>query len=218
MAVLTMGLWIGLPGIWFGGRVYERRGPDHLMHYPVGVPWFRGKVNTAKWVIKTGRLYAGGSLGLATLILTAAWWPTHGLKSVSACIQMTPLEDLGVVAGEPLEYGQLVDNGHRCEAQVRTRADRRVLLRIEVDAPQALIGSSLESQRLELERRSMMLRPLPTLGSEAVLAVHPDRPQTDAIILFTQEGSTVRVHLSQTTRAKVKQWVRQLRRVHTPGS
>ncbi len=208
--ILASGLWIGLPGIWAGGRVCQLRGPDHLMHYPVGVPWFRGKVNSAKWVVQTGRLFAGGALLSTALILTAAWWPAEGVKPVSPCVQMTPLDALARVAGQPLEYGRLVDNGHRCEVTVRTEADQQTVLRVEIDAPQALIGASLESQRLELVRRSMKITPAPPLGSDAVLATEPGQSDTEVVILFTWAESTVRAQLPATQQDQASTWIRAL--------
>jgi hypothetical protein len=202
--VLTAGLWVGLPGIWAGGRVCERRGPEHLMHYPVGVPWFRGKVNTARWVVRTGRLFAGGALLITACILCLALLPTQARLAPSPCEWLTPVDQLSAVAGEAVVYGSHVASGHRCELEVRTDADQARFLKIEVDAPGVLIGASLESQRRELERRSMKLRPLPGLGSDAVVALRPNQPGEGAVFLFTHEGAAVRVQTARSDPAEMK--------------
>jgi len=206
--VLTAGLWVGLPGIWEGGRVCEHRGPEHLMHYPVGVPWFRGKVNTARWVVRTGRLFAGGALLITAAILGLAWWPTQAKKTVTPCEWLAPVDQLSAVAGEAIVYGTHMSSGHRCELEVQTGADQARFLRIEVDAPGMLLGASLESQRRELERRSMKLRPLPALGSAAVVALRPNQPNEGAVILFTHEGATVRVQTARSRPTDLKSLAR----------
>jgi hypothetical protein len=206
--VLTAGLWVGLPGIWAGGRVCEHRGPEHLMHYPVGVPWFRGKVNTARWVVRTGRLFAGGALLITACILGLAWWPTQARMPPSPCEWLAPVNQISAVAGEAVVYGSHMATGHRCVLEVRTGAGQARFLRIEVDAPGMLIGASLESQRRELERRSMKLRPLPALGSDAVVALRPNQPNEGAVFLFTHEGATVRVQTARSSPTEMKSLAR----------
>ena len=191
--LLATGLWIGLPGILSGSRVIAKRGPDHLMHYPVAVPWFKGKVNTARWVVRTGRITAGGTVIIASLILSVAWWPTTSDDGKTACERLTPLLELGTIAGDSVRHRSLVASEHRCELNLEFAQSGNRFLNIEVDAPQALIGASLENQRLELQRRSMKLRPLPVLGIDAVMGFRPDQPESDTVILFSDNGATVRV-------------------------
>lgn len=200
--LLSTGLWVGLPGIIEGGRVVGERGPEQLMHYPVGVPWFRGKVSTAAWVLRTGRLFAGGALLLTGLMLTAAWWPRGQDIPVSACERLAALEALGRLADSSLAYGAVLDNDHRCECKVLL--DGQTFLSIEVDAPDTLIGASLEAQRRELERRSMTLRPLPGLGADAVVALHPRMPAREAIFLFKDRNGTARVQSQRSDPALIK--------------
>jgi len=210
IGILSAGLWIGLPGLWLGGRIGRVRGLDHLMHYPVGVPWFRGKVNTAKWVVRTGRIYVGGALGLAAMILTASWWPASDMRSSSPCIQLTPLTEIGEMVRAEVTHVAQGDEGDRCHAEVKTADGDTLILTIEVDAPASLLGASLESQRTEMERQTMLLRPLPSLGHEAVLARHPAHPQRDVVFLFKHGRSTARVRLVDAPQNQLNRWVQLL--------
>ena len=206
--LISVGLWYGLPGIVYGSKVCRHRGPDHLMHYPASIPWLRGKVNTASWAVRTGRICAGSGLVSGMLVLTIAWWPEDGVRPISPCLEMTPADKISELTGASITHGRAVDNDHRCEVEVRATEGHKLILNIEVDAPEALIGSSLENQRRELERRSMKIRALPTLGSDAILGLSPQHPERNAIILFTREASTVRVRLPEASPSQVKSWIR----------
>lgn len=208
--LLAVGLWVGLPGILSGSKVIDKRGPDHLMHYPVTLPWFKGKVNTARWVVRTGRITAGGAILSASLILSAAWWPSHSDSAKTACERLAPMAQVAHIAEANLGHRSLVASEHRCELVLELTETGARFLRIEVDAPQALIGAGLESQRLELERRSMKLRPLPMLGTDAVMGFRPDQPQSDTVLLFSDSGATVRVETVPLKPSALKRLIRTL--------
>ena len=70
--IALVAIWVGVNGMVAGSRKRRQAGPDALMHYPIPLPWLRGKVSSARWVVWLGSIYALGGvvLGAVALITT----------------------------------------------------------------------------------------------------------------------------------------------------
>ncbi len=192
-------LWVGFAGILAGRRMAKQRDDGALMHYPVPIPWMRGRLNTARRVTATGQFYM--TLGLfATGVSGVIGLSLGADKEASVCEAMAPVDAVSTLTGQKVVMSELQRHGPRCTMKLSSSESNQWLVNINITEDAALIGAAFKDQKTDLERSSYSLRPLPRLGKDALLAWHSLQP-AEAIFLFRIGTSTARVTLQATLNA-----------------
>lgn len=208
-------LWVGLSGVRAAQRMATHRNETALMHYPVPLPWLRGRLNTAKRVRAVGNFYlavSAISAAIGTLLALASLRE----KPPPVCQAIVPIESVTALLGETVELGDVWQQGPRCVAHLINPRSGEVVVEIDVTGAAALIGADFEDQKAALIRATYPLHPLPQLGQGAAWSNDPKNPNAGSMILYRHGSSTVWVTIYTQTFAvaEASAWALVLRKSH----
>jgi hypothetical protein len=220
LAMLVFGiaigsLWVGVSSVRAGRRKAAHRGDAALMHYPVPLPWLRGRLNTAKRVRAVGHFY------LAVSAISAPISALIGLASMSekpppVCQAIVPVESVSALLGETVALGDVWQQGPRCVAHIVNPISGEIVVEIEVTAAAALIGADFEDQKAALIRATYVLHPLPQLGQGAIWSNDSKNPNAGGMILYRHRAATVwaTIHTQPFSMDDASSWAVLLRESH----
>jgi hypothetical protein len=189
----------GVMGIQGGQTRSQAKGPNALMHYPSPVPWLRGRLTAAKWVIRVGQLYvlAGVTLmGIAVVWMSSPSAP--GSQRSTACDEIAA----AVVAADwpdaALHIEMEETTTPECSLWVANRDGTRWFLIRSMGTAQ-LIGEGFNNLSRELGRQGMSVEALPGLGRRAAIAHPGDPPTTNPVIFFEDNRGSHRIEFNPRT-------------------
>jgi len=178
----------GLAGLVTGWRTSQASGPGTLMHYPPPFIWMRGRLLSARWVMRLGAMYvlAGFTLWAMSTQLTHHT-PQADLdrpcEHLKATLTSTPWSP------DRWTERPILDHRPGCSSELIDAEGVR-WFSIRSFPSRGMLGEQFRQQTVELERRAMALKPVNGIGARAIMATPRSKVVSNPTLVIADEYGT----------------------------
>lgn len=184
----------GVAGLVTGWRVSQSSGPDALMHYPPPFVWMRGRLLSARWVMRLGAMYvlAGFTVGAMGLQSKGTNERADLDRPCQAIASRLTRADWSPARWTTRPIG---DHRPGCSRQLIDDDGVR-WFSIRSSPPRGMRGEEYRHQTVELERKAMALKPVNGIGERAMMATPRSKVVANPTLVIVDENGTHTVEMN----------------------